>query len=217
MIKKVITRSANDKLYSIFKSFWNADNEFIRVEGIDGFKGALDYLLFIINTFDGWVVSADEDFFLLDESSIDSLIQTMDKNGFVYCGVPDGKVISHRNNSEFNVNPFFNIFNITEIKKKIKDFDSVKDQEYQKAIELKYGGKHNLVEPFAGFFYWLTLNFKGAIFTDVDSLDGTDTIIKLNNKSFCIHSWYSRNYGTDLVQTKRIDTCIEYALLNRVK
>ncbi len=30
MIKTIVTRSANDKLYNIFKSFWRDDNIFIQ-------------------------------------------------------------------------------------------------------------------------------------------------------------------------------------------
>ena len=65
MIKTIVTRSANDKLYNIFKSFWRDDNIFIQKKEFVGFNGALDYLLHLLTCtdYDGFIVNADEDFF----------------------------------------------------------------------------------------------------------------------------------------------------------
>lgn len=209
MIKTIVTRSANEELYNISKSLWRSDNQFHRLTQFGGFQGALDYLLFILNNFDGWVVNADEDFFLINEDLVDSVISEMKKKGFAYCGVPDGGVIAHRNKSVYNVNPFFNVFNVSAIKAKIKSFDASKSREYAEYCEKNY----NIDEPFAGLMYWLNRNFTCGNFTQIESTDGISSVIIINDKEVGIHSWYSREYGVNPAQTKRIDNCIEYAIM----
>lgn len=213
MIKTIVTRSANDGLYTLFKSLWNEDNTFIQCKQFPAYNGALDYLLHLFesNKYSGYIVNADEDFFLMNEGLLDSVILSMQKNNFAYCGVPDGGIISHRNNSVFNVNPFFNVFNVDLIKTKIKSFNNSKQYDYANKVEKNAV----LNEPFAGFLYWLHLNFTGANFTHIESTDGISTVIKINDKPLGIHSWYSREYGKDPAQTERIDRCLEYAILNR--
>ena len=213
MKKTIVTRSANDKLYKIAKSFWSNENTFIQCKQFAGFSGALEYLLHLFegNTYNGFIVNCDEDFFLTNESLVDAIIEQMKIDGYAYCGVPDGGVISHRNKSVFNVNPFFNVFNVDLIKTKFASFNNSKQFEYGNQVEKNA----NLDEPFAGFFYWLHLNFKHANFTNIESTDGISTIIKINDKPMGIHSWYSRHYGIDEAQTLRIDNCIEWALLNK--
>ncbi len=213
MIKIIVTRSANDKLYNIFKSLWRDDNIFIQKKEFAGFNGAVDYLLHLLTCtdYDGFIVNADEDFFCINENLIDSVIGHMVKNDIVYCGVPDGGIISHRNKSPFNSNPFFNVFNVSAIRAKILEFDNSKQFEYANKVE-KNG---NLDEPFAGLFYWLHLNFKHTNFTHIESTDGISTVIKINDEPIGIHSWYSREYGKDKAQTDRINNCIEYAVLKQ--
>lgn len=211
----IITRSANDKLYGIFKTFWSEENTFIQCKQFAGYHGALSYLLHLMNDYDGWIVNADEDFFCTNEVLINRVIDHMKLNDFDFAGVPDGGIISHRNNSQTNVNPFFNIFNVGKIKTKISEFDNSKSLEYMREVA-KDGRYHNMNEPFACFLYWLHLNFKGAHFTDIETTDGVNTIIKINGKPLGIHSWYSRAYGVDVAQTERIDCCIEWAVKNKV-
>jgi hypothetical protein len=210
--KTIVTRSQNNELYAIFKSLWNDNNIFVQRTDFPGYTGALDYLLHLFtDEYSGWIVNVDEDFFLTNEKLMDDLLLYMQENDFAYCGVPDGHVISHRNNSIFNVNPFFNIFNVDLIKTKIKKFDNSRSFEYGNRVE-----KNAILnEPFAGFLYWLHLNFKHTSFTHIESTDGVSTVIKLNDKPLGIHSWYSRHYGKDLAQTERIDRCIEWAIINR--
>jgi len=212
MVKTIVTRSANEKLYTLAKGLWQSDNNFIQCKQFQGYNGALDYLLHLFtHNFSGIIVNADEDFFIVNEDLLDNVINTMVEKGYAFCGVPDGGIISHRNNSVFNVNPFFNVFNVDLIKTKIASFDNSKQYQYANKVE-KNG---NLNEPFAGFLYWLHDNFLGANFTDIESTDGVSTIIKINDRPMGIHSWYSREYGKDVAQTERIDRCYEWALINR--
>ena len=103
------------------------------------------------------------------------------------------------------------MFNVDLIKTKFLEFNNSKQFEYANKVEKNA----NVDEPFAGFFYWLHLNFKHGNFTDIESTDGVSTVIKINDKPLGIHSWYSRHYGVDTAQTLRIDNCIEWALLNK--
>jgi len=214
MRKTIVTRSCNDKLYILFKAFWNEDNEFVRCTNFNGYKESLDYLLHLFDgSYSGYIVNADEDFFIIDEKILDVVISQMKRLNYAYCGVPDGGVISHRKNSEFNLNPFFTIFNVDLIREKIHEFDASKSKEYG----LKSEKKPNLNEPFAGFMYWLNQNFEGAVLTDIETTDNISTVIKINDVPMAIHSWYSREYGKDKQQTSRIDDCMEFAILNRKK
>ena len=206
MNKVIVTRSANEHLYTLFKSFWREGNTFIQHNEFQGYEGALNYLLHILSNYDGWIVNCDEDVFLTDEKLLDSIISFMQKTGHVYCGVPDGGgIMSHRTNSPKHVNPFFNVFNVGAIRTKIHEFDNSKSRDYAAQC-----GESNLREPFAGLLYWLYNNFKCAIFTDIETTDGVSTVIKINAKPMLIHSWYSRHYGIDESQTERINRCIEW-------
>ena len=212
MKKTILTRTLNPKLYTLFKSFWSADNTFIPLSQFNGYNGGVDYLLHILENYNGIIVNADEDFFLTDESLLDGVINQMVANDFAYCGVPDGGVISHRNNSPFNVGTFFNVFNVDLIKTKLANYNPSKVYDYANAVEKNA----KLNEPTSGFLYWLHLNFKGANFTNIESTDKVSTVIKINDKPLGIHSWYSREYGVNPIQTERIDKCIEWALINRI-
>lgn len=213
MKKTIVTRSQNEQLYNVFKSFLSNENDFRRYTSFNGFVEAKEYLLSILNLHSGWIVNADEDFFVCNESEIDNLISAMEENGYDYCGVADGGIIPHRTNSAYNVNPFFNVFNCDKIKEKLHEFTE------QKGIEArnKLDPNDQMTEPFAGLLFWLYDNFHCLFLEDIESTDGTSTVIKFNNKPIGIHSWYSRVYGKDEAQTKRIDECIEWAKLNQMK
>jgi hypothetical protein len=214
MKKTIVTRSQNEKLYKIAKSFLSSENEFIQCKQFKGFEGAVNYLKWIFETQSGWVVNVDEDCFIINENLIDVCINQMKRNGWVYAGVPDGGgLIPHRNKSKYTANPFFNIFNVDAIKEKYNSFSDIIDFELIKEIETNY----NLDEPFAWLFYWMFKNFSSAEFSDIDSTDGTSTIINVNKKPMLIHSWYSRMYDKDVDQTERINKCIEWAIIQKMQ
>ena len=208
MKKTIITRSLNDKLYTLAKSLWRDDNTFVR---LPGFNTSISYLLHVLENYNGFIVNADEDFFVTNEDLVDQVINDMVANDFAYCGVPEKGVIAHRDKSYFQVNPFFNVFNVDLIKTKLAAFDQSKVYEYANKVE-KDG---NVDEDYAGLFYWLHLNFKHGNFTKITSTDGTSTVININDKPIGIHSWSGTQYGKDLKQTERIDKCLEWAIINR--
>ena len=85
MKKTIVTRSANDKLYKIAKSFWSNENTFIQCKQF-AFSGALEYLLHLFdgNTYNGFIVNCDEDFFLTNESLVDAIIEQMKIEDYAY-------------------------------------------------------------------------------------------------------------------------------------
>jgi ABC-type microcin C transport system permease subunit YejB len=99
------------------------------------------------------------------------------------------------------------------IKEKYNSFNDIIDFDLIKEIEANY----NLDEPFAWLFYWMFKNFSSAEFSDIDSTDGTSTIINVNKKPMLIHSWYSRMYDKDVDQTERINKCIEWAIIQKMQ
>ncbi len=209
MKKQIVTRSQNDYLYNIMQELWDGDHDFIRYKEFGGFQGAKDFILQVITNHSGVVIICDEDCFVINEGCIDTVVEMMQKNFFAYVGVQDGGgLISHRNNSKYNINPFFAVFDCDKIKTKLHEYDPSKDNEYGLACEKE----PSFNEPYAGFFYWLNKSFLGANLVDIATTDDTSTVLLLHGKPFLIHSWYSRDYGKDKAQTLRIDKCIEFAI-----
>jgi hypothetical protein len=105
--------------------------------------------------------------------------------------------------------------NVKEINKKlnyreIDDFDYTR-YDYESKVPKHLFHTHSyefvdMIEPYYHFFLWLNLNFK-VLYLDADQyLGGPSTLLKnMNGDLFLAHSWFSRNYGKDPVETKRIN------------
>jgi len=145
----------------------------------------------------------------------------MQSEGFVASGVPDRGIVKHRNFGEFVLNPFFNVFFVDSIKLKLKEYDEKIRYGHQlKNKKCYHGGLANIdyYEPFSNFFYWLECNFRVLPITDVQTTDGTDSVIMMGGEMLGVHSWYGRYYskGCKLGHKNgchpcRIDKCYELA------
>lgn len=213
----IYTRSADDQLYMMMQMGFNlAVNEFYQCKQFPGNIGSISYLYYIISeSKEDWIVSCDEDCFVTNEDSIIELIEFMKANDYDYCGMPDGGICKHRNNSWTNVNPFFIIFNV----KKIREVLAVTDREEINKIkydeskvrsdhlilgELRHSEViHSSQEVFSGFLYWLAYNFRGVYLNAQDHADGTSTILlDLHGKPFAKHAWYSRGFSKEPHHTR---------------
>ncbi|WPV67748.1 hypothetical protein [Chitinophaga sp. LS1] len=77
---------------------------------------------------------------------------------------------------------------------------------------------HDQIEPFAGLFYWLAKYgkpyfLKASILWDNVSTKVTGAIDE--NITYCLHSWYSRDYDINYREKVRIDFLYEVAKLNK--
>lgn len=223
---KYVTRSANDKLYQKMKFFLNDNtNTFIQCKQFQGWQGALEYLHHIASNYNGWIVSIDEDCFVIDESEIFTIIARMARTGCIVAGVPDGGVICHRTNSWTNVNPFFLIINADELRKKYNQFTREQidnwslikyDSEAPEFVDLSKC-QHNKYEPFAGFLYWLFDNTKIMFLDARNDEDNISThVIGVSGKEFAVHTWYSREYDNrNSPHHSRINNIFNYAFNRR--
>lgn len=172
---EIVIRGQNDQLIDMCKFFlpkeWN-----VRV-----LKGTtqLSYFKELLNTDYEWVVNLDEDSFLINTDIIDQIINYMQENEIVYSGFLDGGQLEIRAANPVSMNPFFNVVNVKEIKKKIdyenydriianthKELASVVNYDNEtifRNIDLnKLPGRYSncYVESYYPFFYFLYCNFK---------------------------------------------------------
>lgn len=221
---EVYTRSMNPLLYEKMKSLLPENIKLVQCETFMNWQDAREYLHYIINnTTEDWIINLDEDCFITDWSKVESLIEYMKENLYDYCGMPDGGVSSHRSNSWVVINPFFNIFNASLIKKAYDKFtkeeiDSIRyneDMEKYKPEFITGPINHDNNELYCGFFYFLFKYYRPLFLNADNHIDGISTILKDNNNSpFCLHSWYSREYLTVPEQRQRIDNLYEEAFSN---
>lgn len=206
----IYTRSMN---YDLFK----ISSETIQLPYIRKrctFSSADGYLYhnLLNNDFD-FIINIDEDAFIIDNNKLSSLLEYVIDNEYVNCGMPDGGVVDIRKHNPLVTNPFFNILNVREIRKKFNLVDIVNNYSHhnpdfenfspQNLMKNKYA--FDYFEPYNAFFVWLTVNFK-TLFLDAEvHQDGISTILKDHvNEPFLFHSWYSRFYGNDVYHTERI-------------
>lgn len=67
-----------------------------------------------------WVINIDDDAFLTDFGALYELLEIMERDGYDYCGMPDGLTYTPRDIfNPASMNPFFNIFHIPSILPKL--------------------------------------------------------------------------------------------------
>lgn len=222
----VYTRSANSVLWERMCEFIPKDVVKYRCTGFNGFNEAVDYLYYMFehahNNGVDYIVNIDEDCFIIDWANVLNLIEYVKENSFTYAGMPDGCVHPLRSNSWAVHNPFFNVFNVSScnllIRAKSKSYiNSFTFEGIKKPTRPKERGTydHNNDEPFSGLFYYLHAKGKPFNLSAYIWGDGLTTELLFNGKPFCVHTWYSREYGTNEEVTNRINYLYEYCK-NRV-
>ena len=161
-------------------------------------------------------INVDEDCFITDLDAVLALARKAHAEGWVNIGCSDAGEGVPRKGSPEVTNPFFNIFNLHEIRKAWNA--------YRLVPELRrdcYKGK----EPYYNFFLWLVRTFPGrTLYLDnVRHADGLTTRLDC-----CLHTWFARQYhpglltrlfeGNDVKDVnhrKRIDAIIDEAYARR--
>ena len=158
------------------------------------------------------VVNIDEDAFVSDNLELERLIAHVISEGYVNCGMPDGGVVEHRGRNPLVTNPFFNIFNVRELRSRfdvrrvLRDYTRHDPGMESKAPWHLIRGTYafDFYEPYVPFFLWISDNFKTLHLDAETHSDGISTILKSHTgRSFLSHAWYSREYGRDPAHTKR--------------
>jgi len=210
---KIYTRSMNEALYN--RSMFFIDLPYPKVRLID--TTADGYLYSLVKDTDAdIIINIDEDAFVFDIDKLKNLIDYVIENNFVNCGMPDGGVVHLRQLNPLVTNPYFNILNVREIRKKIVEFKeedySVHKDEYMNGFPnkiLKSAYEFVYYEPYYPFFVWMSQNFKTLYLNAKNHPDGESTILcDQHNQPFLIHTWYSRLYNLDKEHTKRINNAV---------
>lgn len=185
-----------------------------------------NYLEYIIRFKYDWIINIDDDAFVTNIEGIYKLLKYMDDNNYDYCGMADGGFFGCRlTGNPCSMNPFFNIFNLKNIKNKINIDENIKnsigiefEDNLKNLIDTKgfYYKKEQchyepLQEPYYKFFFKL-LKYTKPLFLQAKLHTDNITTILYNHemKDIIYHTWYARVYNTDKEQHNRINNVIEY-------
>jgi len=210
---KIYTRSMNLALYN--RAMFFLDLPYPKVRLTDTTADGYLYQLIQDEEAD-IIINIDEDAFVFDLERLKSLLNYVIENDYVNCGMPDGGVVHLRRLNPLVTNPYFNILNVKEIRKKfslkeIQEFPFHKDcymDIFPKNL-LTGGYEFICYEPYYLFFIWMSQNFKTLYINAENHPDGVSTTLcDQNNEPFLIHTWYSRMYNNDRIHTKRINEVV---------
>lgn len=156
-------------------------------------------------------INVDEDCFITDLDAVLSLVQKVADEGWVNAGISDAGAGCPRGGHPLVTNPFFNVFNLKQIRTQWKEAVTRKElsafcfAEHRDELKKQFDSletprsyfreKVNLDnadnEPYYNFFFWLTLRFPGKTLylNSWRHADGTTTAT-----DFCLHTWFARFY-----------------------
>lgn len=205
----IFTRSMNYSLFKMMDNTLTLPFKHYRFT----FTTAHGYLYKIMKYDIDYAINIDEDAFVCSNESLLSLLNYCIENEIINCGIRDGGVLPIRFGNPIVTNPFFNIFNVKEIRKhfSLDEIDKYRNIEidYKKILTLELPFRYETTsnyEPFYPFFLWLNTNFKVLYLSAEEHKDKYSTILlNQENKPFLYHSWYSRKYGVDIFHTNRIN------------
>lgn len=180
MTFKVFTRSINAEYYELMRSLLPDYWQFERCTDFNEWWHAKDYLLHILKSDVDFVVNIDEDCFFKDPAQILGYMKHMHANNFTHCGMPDRHLSCHRFNLYTVQNPFFNIFNMRQIRTFFTGTMQTTDAQN--------------IEPYNAIFLELAFFGRPLNLHAWDHPDGISTVLQSfhNPGSMAVHTWYSR-------------------------
>lgn len=133
-------------------------------------------------------INVDEDCFIADMEAVMKLVEKAVEEGWINIGCSDaGPGVPRRGEAEVT-NPFFNVFNLHEIRKQWNA--------YRLIPELKKDN-YKGIEPYYNFFHWLNRTFPGRTLY-LDNKKHYDRISTLlydaEGHHLCSHSWFARQF-----------------------
>lgn len=216
---KIYTRSANVELYNYSQRLINLPYKRVRLYGTT----ADGYLYKMLEDKECDIaINIDEDAFVVDNNALQELLDYVEKNDIICCGMNDGGADCIRILNPIVMNPFFNIINLKAIREKYNreeieafDYEANKKElikKLPKELQNYDGLKYDNYEPYYHFFFWLIKNFKTEYLYVKQHDDGYTTILyNQNKKPILLHTWFSRDFGKDEMQTNRIKSIIAEA------
>ena len=212
MSAKIYTRSINYELYRMSGHCLGLALPRVRLVNTtaDGY-----FYRMLEDSYCDWAINIDEDAFVVNDKAILELLDYMQRNDYVNCGMSDGVLVRPYNPAV--TNPFFNILNLKAIRECFNS-DEISGFDYEKhrnAILSKLPPSLQQVdeermamtneEPYYRFFLWLAYRFR-TLYLDAEMhLDGISTILKNHEgQPILYHSWFSREWRKDPEHTARI-------------
>lgn len=175
---KVYSRSREGDIWDKMKIFIPDQIECARVWGYDSWRGALYYLLDILNSDADYVVNVDIDCFIYDWSIVNLMIERLEQSTMVFAGMPDNFENSpHRFGNYNQTNPFFNVFKVKECRQIVNQLSMTELNAFEK-------------EPFEKLFEKLFENGRLDLIGETHP-DGISTVLA----NAMIHTWYSRDHN----------------------
>lgn len=223
------TRSLDESLYRLsqeFLDFRGAEPaEFRpharhRLEGTD----AAGYLRDMAQLDADWIVNLDEDAFVLDPDGILSLLDTMRREGYAACGMPDGGVVPIRRHHPLACNTFFNVFDADRVRTVWKDWPRVLQTESppdgeQRVAPFARRSPFELdrFEPYYPAFFALLNAGERILYLDAETWDdGVSTLLKgPDGQPLLIHCWYARLWRHDPATRDRYARALTFARATR--
>lgn len=133
-------------------------------------------------------INVDEDCFITDLDAVLKLAEKVQQEGWVNAGCPDANPACPRGGDPLVTNPFFNVFNLKEIRKQWNA--------YRLIPELKKDSYRG-IEPYYNFFYWMVRTFpERTLYLPAHRhADRVTTVID----GICEHTWFARQFNPGLL------------------
>lgn len=133
-------------------------------------------------------INVDEDCFITDLDAVLRLARRVSDEGWVNAGCRDAGPACPRGGDPVVTNPFFNVFNLREIRKRWNE-QELKPQ----LLHTRLQG----AEPYYSFFYWMLREFPDkTLYLDAHRhQDRITTVID----GICLHTWFARQYSQSLL------------------
>lgn len=147
-------------------------------------------------------INVDEDCFISDLEAVLALAEKAIREGWINIGCSDAGPGVPRRGEAAVTNPFFNIFNLHEIRKSWNA--------YRLVPELKRDNYMGL-EPYYNYFHWLLRTFpERTLYLDNRKhADGTTTLLyDADGRHLCSHSWFARQFRPSfLTRLFEVNSC----------
>lgn len=130
-------------------------------------------------------INVDEDCFITDLDAVLALAKRVEDEGWVNAGCSDAGAGVPRKGDATVTNPFFNVFNLHEIRKSWNA--------YRLIPELKKDALKG-IEPYYNFFHWMVRTFPDRTLY-LDNTRHADTIttqLYCDQQLLCLHTWFAR-------------------------
>lgn len=224
-----ITTVSNFKLYKKTSIYYPPQIDRYVIDGREGMYG-LNSIFFMMEKLKDkdldWLIMIDEDGILIDYDNMVELIDYMNENKFIICGMQDGGVNPIRHYSPIAINSYFSIINFKKLKQ-IWNANQILNNQYINKGEFKLFSKFikygydldSVFEKYYCFYFWILRNGYKILYLNAEnSIKGdiySNVLYNHLNKPIMYHTWYARLYGKSKVHTERINNVIQ--IRNKIK